>query len=353
MHVVVLLFITIIVNVFGYNTKNHDLAKDHVHCCCSELDGKIMSYGDIKYYLTILFNEWKKIKKIINNKEGFSELNNDVKNLIFFKYLLEIEERVIFCKNEYIFCNYNLNWYNNYGLNNIDNVSRELFKIYSYNNTNCLTRNSKNIMNILYYRNANINLKNDNIINKLKLLILFYNQFEEDLAEYNYYINNFNLNEGETLNSNYSCSNKNIQVKNNIDHFNKKWNMNESEKKCYLKNIGIKNKGKNEFWTNYHEYYSFNKNIKILFNFLNKIMIKSNNIIENTKETMYKKVLYYYIWLIIMSKITLYILRKIALLYIFLDKFIIYIIDAIEDYLFMFISLQFTFELIKTVISEL
>ncbi|KAH7648700.1 hypothetical protein FG379_002170 [Cryptosporidium bovis] len=352
MYAIVLILVVVIVNVYSIDYKNNVIDESYLSPTNSDLSGKnIVNSDEIRYYLTILLNEWEKIKKILNNKEGFLELNNDVKDLIFFKNLLEIEEKSVFCDKETVFSNYSVNWYNNYGFNNIDNISRELFKNYTYD-IKCIMKNSDDFVNFSYNRNDENNSVND-IVNKLKLVILFYNQFECDLKEYNNYLKNFDINKNDTLNFNYHCLDKNSELKVKLEDFNKKCNLNENDRSYYLKKIKTNNKAiGNYFWADYYEYYSISKNINSILEFSNKIIMKTNHIIETTKKKIYKKVLYYYIWLIIISKIALYILRKIAMSYIFFDKFIIYIINTIEDYLFMFISLQFIFDIIKTVVAE-
>ncbi|KAJ1605849.1 putative signal peptide-containing and transmembrane domain-containing protein, partial [Cryptosporidium canis] len=73
---------------------------------------------------------------------------------------------------------------------------------------------------------------------------------------------------------------------------------------------------------------------------------------DRIRKRLYSRILHYYIWVIVLAKLFFILSRKLVSMVFLLDSLLIYLMDNAEDYLFMIISLQFTSEMVFSVLQE-
>lgn len=295
----------------------------------------------LKCYWKILENELIHLLRAIKSESyGIFGFNSNTKALIFLKRIIDLTSKttktetskkyISYQNHQYlnnsIINDYGIKWYDYYEIEDFERIVNKLSKI---------NLGSYDIMN--FKNENNIFEKNSKKLTiKLIVLSILYKQYSMDKIIYKKIIEDDDSRKNYTQNLLKALNVEKVILDEDINNLIKKLDIFKKEKK-----------NKNN--------YLKNKLIFIMKYFKAKIIIyldKTNNIFDNIRKKLYSRVLNYYLWVIILAKLFFICSRRLISIILILDHIIIYIFNNLEDYLFMLISLQFTFEMVLTLIQE-
>ncbi|KAH8581721.1 uncharacterized protein ELE39_001851 [Cryptosporidium sp. chipmunk genotype I] len=292
----------------------------------------------LKCYWIILENELIHLLRAAkSDNNGILGFNRSTKTIIFLRKLIDLikknsksktRERFIAYQghpylNNSIIDGYEIKWYNHYELDDIERTVDQLSKI---------NLGDYGIMN---FRNQSSKFEKNskNLTIKLVILSIFYRQYSIDQLAYRKITENKN-----TIN-NYiqylsKFSNREIALlKKDIESLIKNSEVTMGNKKNSLKR-------------------KFKFTLENIQSELTSCIEKASNSFDNIRKKLYSRILEYYLLVIILVKLFFIFSRKLLSMILLLNHILIYILDNFEDYLFMLISLQFTFEMVFTLIQE-
>ncbi|OII71912.1 uncharacterized protein cubi_00720 [Cryptosporidium ubiquitum] len=295
----------------------------------------------LKCYWGILENELIHLLRAAKSDSyGIFGFNGTTKTLIFLRRLIDLTSKTPKLKtnkrfeayqnhqylNNSLIDAHDIRWYNYYELEDVERIVNRLANLDLVN------------YGIVNFRNENSPFGNNSKKLTIKLIILsiLYKQYSMDKLNYK-----------KTIKDNHSQKN---YTRNLLKAFNTEMAILEQDIGSLIKKSEVYREKKKTM-------NSFIKKLTFLMKYIKSEIIifldKTSNLFDSIKKKLYSRILNYYLWLIILAKLFFIFSRKLISMILLFDHIIIFILDNFEDYLFMLISLQFTFEMAFTFIQEI
>ncbi|OLQ17030.1 hypothetical protein ChUKH1_12340 [Cryptosporidium hominis] len=226
--------------------------------------------------------------------------------------------------NSTIISNYDIKWYNQYELEDIERIVNQLSKI------------NLGDYGIMKFGNENSKFENNskNLTIKLVILSIFYKQYSIDQLAYRKIAENT-----DTVNNYIQHLSKSVRTEIKLI---------DEDIENLMKNLEVSMGNKKKSLSRKIEFILENIQSK-LTSYIEKI----NNSFDNIRKKLYSRILEYYLLVIVLAKLFFIFSRKILSMILLLNHILIYILDNFEDYTFMLISLQFGFEMVFAFIQEI